>query len=85
VPQVLRTTKLPLPPPAPGAKTDPHAERYATPRHDAAYWAEMTRGMDFSDADKLDTDRFNHILWEGLKGPSVPFPNAPKGESDDPD
>ena len=85
VPQVLRTTKLPLPPPAPGAKTDSHAERYATPRHDAAYWAEKTRGMDFSDADKLDTDRFNHILWEGLKGPSVPFPNVPKGDADDPD
>jgi len=89
VPQVLRTTKLPLPAAAPGAKADSRAERYATPRHDATYWAEKTRGMDFSDADKLDTDRFNHILWEGMKGPSVPFPsNLPKGasgDSDDPD
>jgi len=47
------------------------------PRHDAAYWAEKTRGMDFSDADEIDTDLFNHILWEGLRG-NVPFPETPK-------
>ena len=88
VPLVLRTTQLPLPPADPNAKIDPRAARYAHPRHDAAYWADRTSGMDFSDADKLDTDRFNHILWEGMRGPSVPFPSVAKaapGDSDDPD
>ncbi len=33
-----------------------------------------TAGLDFSVEDKLDTPRFNHVLWEGLKGEGVPYP-----------
>ena len=82
VPQVLRTTALPLPPLAAGTRLSPREAAYAHPRHDAAYWAEKTRGMNFSDADEIDTDRFNHILWQGLRG-NVPFPETPKGGARD--
>jgi hypothetical protein len=34
--------------------------------------------MDFSAEDRLDTPRFNRILWAGLKGEAVPFPENPK-------
>jgi len=61
VPQVLRTTALPLPAPI-------SAQAYASPRHDAKYWQSKTRGMDFAEADDLDTPRFNRILWEGMMG-----------------
>ncbi len=87
VPEVLRTTALPLPPRAAVVPLSPREAAYAHPRHDAAYWAERTRGMNFSDADEIDTDRFNRILWEGLRG-NVPFPetpNAVKHEDRDPD
>jgi len=48
---------------------------YAALVHDAKYWEEKTRGMDFSAADNLDTARFNRVLWQGLKGDSVPYPS----------
>ncbi len=48
--------------------------------HDAQYWAEKTRGFDFSREDHLgNVDRFNRIIWEGLKG-SAPYPTARSGE-----
>ena len=51
---------------------------YSEPRHDMAYWAAKTEGMDFSAEDRLDTPRFNRILWTGLRGDAVPFPENPK-------
>lgn len=44
-----------------------------TPTHDAAYWAMATAGLDFSQADRVPTDKFNRLLWKGLKG-NVPYP-----------
>jgi len=38
------------------------------PTHHAAYWAEVTKGMDFSREDQVDGEEFNHIPWRGLKG-----------------
>jgi DNA-binding beta-propeller fold protein YncE len=70
VPSILRTTKLPLPAPAPGKKS----AAAPGPVHDAAYWAEETRGFDFSAEDRLDSDRFNLVLWNGLKGADQPYP-----------
>jgi hypothetical protein len=70
VPAILRSTKLPLPAEAPG-QTGPLT---AQPKHDSAYWAERTQGFDFSTEDKLDSDGFNLILWNGLKGESEPYP-----------
>ena len=50
------------------------------PRHDAKYWARVTRGMDFSDADRIDDAAYNHILWKGLMG-NRPYPARPTGKN----
>ena len=42
------------------------------PTHDAAYWAEKTRGFDFSEEDRVPAELYNQILWEGLKGTPAP-------------
>jgi hypothetical protein len=44
--------------------------------HDAAWWAAKTKGFDFSDADRIDANAFNHILWEGTMGDEVPYPTS---------
>ncbi len=73
VPTVLRTTKLPLPALAPGEIAGaPNAA--PMPLHGAAYWAEKTKGFDFNEEDKLDSERFNLVLWNGLKGEAQPYP-----------
>jgi len=59
VPNILRTTKLPLPPAETACLTGP--------RHSADYWAKAMEGQDFSSEDKLDTQKFNRALWAGLK------------------
>jgi hypothetical protein len=46
------------------------------PTHNAAYWAKVTRGMDFSTEDKVDGEQFNRILWKGLMG-EMPYPSSP--------
>jgi hypothetical protein len=38
------------------------------PTHDAAYWARVTKAMDFTSEDKMDFAAYNRILWEGLMG-----------------
>jgi YVTN family beta-propeller protein len=76
VPSILRTTKLPLPAPTPQEKAAVSAEA----GHDAAYWAEKTKGFDFSAEDKLDSDRFNLVLWNGLKGADQPYPSDRGGQ-----
>jgi DNA-binding beta-propeller fold protein YncE len=43
------------------------------PTHDAQYWAEKTRGFDFSEEDRVPAELYNKILWEGLKGTAAPF------------
>jgi len=50
-----------------------------TPLHDAAWWAERSKGMDFSVEDHLDTAKFNRILWEGTMG-AAPYPDVRSGE-----
>jgi hypothetical protein len=44
-----------------------------TPKHDAAYWARVTAGFDFSDADRVPPARFNKVLWTGMMG-AKPYP-----------
>jgi YVTN family beta-propeller protein len=56
---------------------DPAKVEFATgpdlkPTHDAQYWAEKTRGFDFSGEDRVPTELYNKILWEGLKGKTAP-------------
>lgn len=67
VPEVLRTTQLPLPPRT-AALGDSALKR------DAAYWENAMRGQNFTGEDQLDEPRFNRALWAGLKGEHVPFP-----------
>jgi DNA-binding beta-propeller fold protein YncE len=71
VPAALRSTQIPVPPdsgPAPGATAA------FTPRHDAEYWTSQTQGFDFSAEDKLDSAKFNQVLWKGMMGDDKPYP-----------
>jgi DNA-binding beta-propeller fold protein YncE len=61
---LLYTTTLPLP-----AKSA--ALRVPKSTHNAAYWARVTKGMDFSKEDLVDPVSFNRILWQGLKGDRI--------------
>jgi len=68
---VLRTTTLAL-----DAGDNP--VRYASgpnikPRHSPAYWARVTAGFDFSQADEVPTGPFNRVLWTGMMG-NKPYP-----------
>ena len=65
----LYNTQLPLPP-----KEDNLA--VPKPTHDAEYWAQVTKGMDFSVEDRFDFATYNRILWKGLMG-DKPYPAAP--------
>ncbi|MBE3037232.1 MAG: phosphoesterase, partial [Chloroflexi bacterium] len=66
---ILYTTQLPLPPKPVGLVVP-------NPTHDAAYWAKVTQGMDFSVEDNFDFATYNRILWEGMMG-DQPYPAAP--------
>jgi hypothetical protein len=46
--------------------------------HNAKYWARVTKGMDFTDADRVDPAAFNRILWKGLMG-NKSHPGSPAG------
>jgi DNA-binding beta-propeller fold protein YncE len=50
------------------------------PTHDAAYWAEATRGFDWTAEDRVPADLFNQVLWEGLTD-GRPFPVVRSGLS----
>jgi DNA-binding beta-propeller fold protein YncE len=76
VPDVLRTTQLPLPPPTPGnslVKTE-RIEAFKRAARDAGYWADRTQGLDFTRSDHADTVRFNRVLWAGLRGENSAYP-----------
>jgi DNA-binding beta-propeller fold protein YncE len=49
------------------------------PSHDAAYWEQATKGMDFSVEDRVDPLAFNRVLWEGIMG-DKPYPVVSSGE-----
>jgi DNA-binding beta-propeller fold protein YncE len=66
---ILYCTQLPLPGPV---------QSCTNPTPNVAYWARVTRGMDFSDADLVDGGLFNRILWKGLMG-SKPYPVTATG------
>src|SRR6185295_7248434 len=72
VPDMLRSTSLPLPPQQ-GASA-------VTPSHDAAYWAARMAAFDFSAEDRLDTRAYNLLLWHGIKG-DAPYPITRDGRN----
>jgi gluconate kinase len=68
---VLKTTTLAL------ALGETGAVKFAQgrdikPKHSAAYWAKVTAGFDFSDADR--------VLWQGLMG-RKPYPVLLQGQT----
>ena len=67
---ILYCTSLPLPGPALPCRN---------PTPDFRYWARVTKGMDFSDADRVDDDTFNRVLWRGMMG-NRPYPSRPSGK-----
>jgi hypothetical protein len=56
------------------------------PKHDAAYWAEVTAGFNFDEADQVPVAQFNKILWAGMKS-DTPYPalrgQTPSTKGDD--
>jgi YVTN family beta-propeller protein len=68
---ILYNSQLPLPPKPPNLIVP-------KPRHTPEYWARVTNGMDFTDADRVDSTDFNRILWTGIMG-DKPYPAAPNG------
>lgn len=81
VPAILKTTTLPLPSDAVNMK--PADQKllaiYSRPLHDAAWWANATKGFDFSAEDKVDAPRYNRLLWSGIMGEGVPYPATRSG------
>ena len=68
--QILYTTTLPI--------LNKYVQNNAAlphPTHDAAWWEARTRGFDFSQEDRIDSDKFNRIIWQGLMG-DKPYPTT---------
>jgi len=79
----LYATQLPLPAPLVGMKI-------LKSTHSAAYWARVTKGLDFSDADRVDPLVYNRILWKGMMHnrpypPSLSLRNKHSRDDDDHD
>jgi hypothetical protein len=62
---ILYCTNLPLPLPK---------QPYNNPVPNSEYWARVTQGIDFTDADRIDGAVFNRILWKGIMGRSPILP-----------
>ena len=84
---VLLRTKLPLSPASRAAVNDLNIA--VAPAHDSGYWAKATAGLDFSGEDRVDSAKFNRILWRGLKAGPYPiertgtrFPNGLRNDDD---
>ena len=65
----LLTTQLPIQ--TQTARLDPAS--VPRPLHDAAWWAEKTRGFTFAKEDENDEAAYNRVLWEGTMG-ERPYP-----------
>ena len=49
-----------------------------TPTHDFKYWAQVSRGFDFSDADRVPVELYNQVVWKGIKA-DEPYPTHRSG------
>jgi DNA-binding beta-propeller fold protein YncE len=80
VPDLLRTSRLPLPKATAENSLPPggHYLASAQDRHNGAYWQKKLGDMDYDEEDKLDTPRFNRELWKGIMG-SRPYPKERSG------
>ena len=68
-PSILYCTNLPMPQPM---------QPCTNPVPNSQYWSRVTKGLDFSEADRIDGRVFNRILWKGMMG-DKPYPSAPTG------
>jgi hypothetical protein len=50
------------------------------PKHVAKYWARVTKGMDFTDANLLAPVTLNRVLWKGILD-NRPYPASLRQES----
>ena len=74
----LYATALPLP-------AAPTGMKIPKSTHDAVYWARVTKGLDFSDADRVDPLIYNRMLWKGMMHNRPYPPSLMKTHSDDDD
>jgi YVTN family beta-propeller protein len=60
---------------------DPKAQKSAAKPllHNKQWWAQATKGFYFGVEDKLDPEKFNRVLWAGIKGDKVPYPTQRDG------
>jgi DNA-binding beta-propeller fold protein YncE len=81
VPDILRTTQLPLPVATAKntLKKNALSAVYAKPTHEATYWAAKTDGFDFSREDRVDAAKYNLIQWRGLIGRNAAYPTVRDG------
>jgi DNA-binding beta-propeller fold protein YncE len=81
VPELLRTTALPLPARAANERLGTASVLAGTRnQHDARWWQKKLGDMDFDEEDKLDTPRFNQVLWKGLMGKQA-YPKLRSGKN----
>jgi DNA-binding beta-propeller fold protein YncE len=74
----LYATALPLP-------SVPVGMKIPKSTHDSVYWARVTKGLDFSDSDRVDPLLYNRILWKGMMHNRPYPPSLRKPHSDDDD
>jgi hypothetical protein len=81
VPDLLRTSQLPLPKATAENSLPPGAHLLASAidRHKGAWWQKKLGDMDYDEEDKLDTPRFNRELWKGIMGKN-PYPVERSGK-----
>jgi hypothetical protein len=70
---VLYNSTLPLPPLEASLKNS-----IPKPTHDAAWWEARTKDFDFSREDRIDSGKFNRVIWQGLMG-DKPYPTERSG------
>ena len=70
----LASTTLPIPPSLFAASAPMKS------LHDGKWWAEHTKGFDFSVEDHLDTAKYNRVVWEGTMG-DKPYPTERSGKN----
>ncbi len=58
------------------ACNNPNVEKTAalSSRHNKQWWAQATKDFYFEVEDKLDPEKFNRVLWSGVKGDNIPYP-----------
>lgn len=44
-------------------------------RHNKQWWTQATKDFHFGVEDKLDPEKFNRVIWTGIKGDKVAYPS----------